>query len=76
MRRLTEKMVLSEEPRPFGARDHHGLTALHDGDHRVGGAQVNANDFAHFVDTPSTRELLFSEFTLLMIAACCVIRDV
>ena len=35
------------QPPAFGVGDDHGLAAFHDGDNRVGRAQVDADDFAH-----------------------------
>ena len=36
-------------PLAFAVVDDHGLVALHDGDTRVGGAEVDADDFAHSI---------------------------
>ena len=35
------------ETSAFGIGDHHGLAAFHHGDDRVGGAQIDSDDFAH-----------------------------
>src|SRR5262249_8871648 len=37
--------------------DHLGLLALHDRDHRIGGAQVDADDLAHESGVPSVRRV-------------------
>ena len=41
-------------PRAFLVDDDGRLAAFHDGDHRVGGAEVDSDDFAwHAVSSPS-----------------------
>ena len=46
---LGERHHRRRETSALGVRDHHGLAAFHDGDDGVGGAQIDADDFAHSI---------------------------
>jgi hypothetical protein len=44
---LRERHHRRRGPTALGVGDHDGLAALHDRDHRVRGAEVDPDDFAH-----------------------------
>jgi hypothetical protein len=44
---LGERDDRRRESAAFGVGDDHRLATFHDGDNRIGGAQVDTNDFAH-----------------------------
>jgi NAD-specific glutamate dehydrogenase. len=44
---LGERDDRRRQPSAFGVGDHHGFAAFHDRDDGVGGAQIDADDFAH-----------------------------
>ena len=45
-------------PATLGVGNHDGVPALHDGDHRIGGAQVDADDFRRHVHSSLGNALL------------------
>ena len=55
---LGERHDRRRQTSAFGVRDHDRLAAFHDGDDGVGGAQIDADDFAHSMTSRVQRVLL------------------